>query len=77
MVTTCEVWMIVDAAGDYAVGTDADAAKERYAEDVGELAEAEGFRLVKVSLTVPLPKVLEMAGTAPEEEPGTLAATVA
>ena len=61
----CEVWIVCDQAGDYAVGSSADAAREKYAEDIGELSSAEGFRMVKLLVRVPLPEVVELSGDAP------------
>jgi hypothetical protein len=67
---TCqvEVWVLVDADGDYGVGREADAASQNYADDVGG---TEGNRrMVKLTLTIPLPKPMELVATIPEEEPG-------
>ncbi len=61
----CEVWVVVDAAGDYAVGISAEAAREKYEEDIGALNEADGFRLVKVALHVPV-SVQEVCLDVPE-----------
>ncbi len=71
--TDCECWICVDANGDYAVGVGAEEARAAYENDIGPLNEADGFRLVKVNVTVPTPAVLSLAGTAPEEAAGTLA----
>jgi hypothetical protein len=62
---TCNVFIVIDAAGDYAVGKDADAAREAYENDVGSLCDADGFRVVKLVVRVPLPEVVELAGEAP------------
>jgi len=64
----CECWICVDAEGQYAVGSDEASAREKYTEDVGDLSEVDGFRLVKVSLTVPLPKPIELSGVVAAEE---------
>lgn len=71
--TTVEFWVLVDSTGDYAVGKDADLAKEGYENDIQPVADAEGFRLVKVALTMPLPQVIEMTGTVPADGEATLA----
>lgn len=65
-VKTCqvEVWVVVASTGDYEVGRDADAAEERYADDIGG---NECRRMVKVTLTVPLPVAVELTGVVPEE----------
>jgi hypothetical protein len=71
----CELVLIVDANGDYAVGKDFDGAKEQYENDVGELSACEGgFRVVRVTVGVPLPEVVELTGDAP---PWSGAATLA
>jgi hypothetical protein len=66
-----EIWVLTDTNGDYAVGIDADEARVKYEEQIGELAVCDGFRLVKVSLSVPLPSVAEVSGSIdiPEDEP--------
>ncbi len=61
----CEVWVCVDATGDYAVGVSAEAAREKYTEDIGDLGDCEGFRLVKVTVKVPMP-LDELVVDAPE-----------
>lgn len=61
----CEVFLVIDQAGDYAVGNSAEAAREKYEEDIGALNAAEGFRIVKLLVRVPLPEVVELAGEAP------------
>ncbi len=62
-----EVWIVVDADGDYAVGTDEDTAVERFAEDVGGDRPT---RRIKVALKVPLPAVLELVGEVSAEPEG-------
>ncbi len=67
---TLEMWMLVDAAGDYAVGKDEDEAKERYVETIQPVEDSGGFRMVKVFVRVTLPAVIELEAEAePEEEP--------
>ena len=70
----CEVWLCVDSAGDYASGADEAAARESYEENVQALSDADGFRLVKVTVNVPLPEVVELTGNAPALGTATLAA---
>jgi hypothetical protein len=62
----CELFVLVDAAGDYAVGKDEAAAREAYENEIQALSDADGFRLVKVTVNVPLPEVVELTGDAPE-----------
>lgn len=69
-----EVWVMVDACGDYAVGTDEDSAKESYSDGIGATEPA---RMVKVILTVPKPKAVTLRGTVPAETEGEFALAVA
>lgn len=62
--TQAEVWVLVDSCGDTAVGSTADEAKEHYEENVQAVGDCEGFRLVKVLVTVPLPEVSTVELTA-------------
>lgn len=64
-----EVWILVDAAGDYVASDDADDVRERYADQIGELNECDGFRLVKVKVSVPRPVVIGAAATVADDEP--------
>lgn len=66
--TTVEVWVCVDSDGDYRVSCDEDGAVTAYNEDVGGTG---GRRLVKVTVTVPLPTVIELAGEVTVDESGT------
>lgn len=71
----CEIWLMLDSDGNYAVASSSDSLAERYEEDIGQCSDAGGLRRVKVSLTVPLPEVVELAGTVPEQgEPAELKA---
>ena len=69
---TIELWACIDACGDYACGTSEEAAREKYEEDIGPLSECSGFRLVKVSVSVPLPEPVELEDEASEIETATL-----
>jgi hypothetical protein len=62
-----EVWVLVDAAGDAAVGSSVEAARDKYEEDVQELSQSDGFRMVKVLLKVPVPdcQVIPLSASAP------------
>lgn len=67
---TLEVWVVVDADGDYAVGTDEETACDAFDSEVGG---NHGRRVVKMSVTVPLPAVIELTGEVPAEpEPAAL-----
>jgi hypothetical protein len=71
---TVEMFACVDQDGDYAVGKDEDAAREAYESEFCALNETAGFRLVKVTVNVPCPEVVELTGTvADDEAPATLA----
>ena len=72
--TTCEVWILVDAAGDYVASHDADQLGELYESGVQSLADCGGFRRVKVTVVVPLPVTVELTGMAPEQGAAELAA---
>ena len=63
----CEVWICVDAAGDYAVGKEESEACDAYEQTIGELVNCGGYRLVKLIVNVPLPDVVELQGAAPAQ----------
>jgi hypothetical protein len=70
---TVTVFVLVDPRGDYTCGTDADQARARYAEDVGPLEDGDGFQLVEVTITLPLPRVIQVQGiVAAAQGPATL-----
>jgi hypothetical protein len=70
-----EVWVCVDSNGDYGTGTDSDSAIAAYENDVGETNATEGFRLVKLTVGVPLPVALELSGSVADDQPATLTTT--
>jgi hypothetical protein len=70
-----EVWILIDAAGDAVAGDDADHVRERYADQIGELADADGFRLVKVKVSVPLPVVIGATAEVADDEPAEASAS--
>ncbi len=63
-----EVWVLVDSDGDYETATTEETARERFEENVGNLNERAGSRLVKLTVKVPLPTVIELAGEVMCEE---------
>lgn len=67
-----EMWACVDACGDYGVGADEEKARENYEEAIQALSESGGFRLVKVTVLVPLPEAIELTGEASEQETASL-----
>jgi hypothetical protein len=74
--TELELWVCVDANGDYGLGKDAESAKEQYENDVGMLCDGDGFRLYKLKLQVPLPTLVELSGTVADEQGGLVALSV-
>ena len=73
--TNLEVWVLVDAQGDYAVGPCQPSSTEAYEQNVGSLADANGYRLYQLNLTVTLPEVVEVSAELPEDG-GDVALTV-
>lgn len=61
-----EVWVLIDANGKYVVGREQDDLKGAYEEHVGDL-DTLAQRLVRVTLTVPKPRAVEVAATIAEE----------
>lgn len=63
-----EVWICVDDNGDYATGNDVESARGEYENTVQPLADAGGFRLVCISVSVPLPTAIEASVNVPESD---------
>jgi hypothetical protein len=61
------VWVLVDENGDAVSDCDPSHLKDEYEADIGELDPATATRLVKVTLRIPKPKPIELAGTVPAE----------
>lgn len=61
---TVEVVVVVSEDGDYVVAKDDDAAQELFDDEVGGYCR----RTVRLTVKVPLPAVIEMAGEAPADE---------
>jgi hypothetical protein len=70
----CELWLVVDGDGYYSVATESEAALEKHAEDYG--TPEGGLRTVRLTLKVPVPAPVQVAGTVPEDETGPIALTV-
>jgi hypothetical protein len=68
--TEVVVWVLVDEGGDYVACEDGDSIHERYDEVIGGDRDTQSMRRVKVTLTVPLPKPVELVGTVPAEPAG-------
>lgn len=74
--TQVELWVCIDAVGDYGIGKDEDAAKEQYEQDIGDLSDASGFRCYQLNLSVPLPVPVVLSATVPADADGPVALTV-
>lgn len=61
------VWVCLDSSGDYAVGKEESGAIEAYESEVQGLAEAGGYRLVEITVKVPLPTRIELTGDVPPD----------
>lgn len=66
MTKQIEVWILIDENGDYATGVDAEEAACEYESDIG-CGDDTAKRLIKVTLNVPLPVVVELTGDVPSE----------
>jgi hypothetical protein len=55
-----EIFVLVDADGDSVIGVTEQDARDNYEADIQPLAECNGFRIVKVTVQVPLPCVQEL-----------------
>jgi hypothetical protein len=62
-----ECFFVVDEEGDYAVGIDADSAREAFENVIGELSNREQVRTIRVVVEVLLPITTTLKGTAPTE----------
>lgn len=67
--TVVEVWVWVDADGNYEVAGSADELKAKWEENIGEV-DAAPRRLVRATLNVPTPKLVEVEATISEEPEG-------
>lgn len=72
---TVEIFCVVDSVGDYAVGSDADTARTAYEENIQSLDGSDGFRIVRVVLSVALPSIVSLTGTVPPQGDATLTIT--
>lgn len=68
--TTVEVWVLVDEDGNYVASHDVDRLCEEYDDVIGGDRDSTSFRRIKVTLTVPLPKPVELTGVVPAEPVG-------
>jgi hypothetical protein len=63
--TTCDVWLLVDADGDFVAHHDKDQLVELYEDCVQPIADSGGYRVVRVAVAVPLPHPVELTAEAP------------
>ncbi|MGE4159990.1 MAG: hypothetical protein AB7F75_12940 [Planctomycetota bacterium] len=72
----CDVCLIVDCNGDYAVGQDEESAAEAYEELIGAMSAAGSTRYVWLKVRVPAPQALEMSVVCPEQSTPSEAAVI-
>jgi hypothetical protein len=62
-----EIYLVVDTNGDYEVGVNEDDAPERFSENIS----GDSIRhMIKMTITVPLPRTIEVTAALPEREDG-------
>ena len=61
-----EVWVMMDADGDYVTATDDEALAERWESDIGGVPV--GSRVFKIVLKVEMPPFLELSATVPANQ---------
>ncbi len=66
--TTVEVWVLIDDEGNHVASHDAGLLNDLFEEHIQELSDAGGLRRVKLTITVPLPEVIEIEAEVPETE---------
>lgn len=74
-VVVIELYVVVDADGDYSVGVNRDSAFERYSEDVNS-SPCRPMRAVRVLVSVPCPDEMTLKGALPAEPGGEFNLTV-
>jgi len=65
--TEVEVWVLVTADAEYSVGTSEEDANQRFEDECGTVQG--NRRMVKLTLTVPLPKPQELRAEIPADDP--------
>jgi hypothetical protein len=66
-VAEIEIYLVVDTSGDYEVGVNEDDATERFGENIA----GDAIRhMIKMTITVPLPRTIEVSAALPEREDG-------
>lgn len=63
-----EVCIFIDENGDYAVGVSTEDATEVYENNIGPMSEANGMRLVRLSVCIPLPTEIQATVSVPAVE---------
>lgn len=65
--TQVEVWVMVDADGDYVVAKDREALAEKYEEEFTTLNSEVTTRFIKLTVQVPTPKPIELTAVVADE----------
>jgi hypothetical protein len=60
-----DVFILIDADGDYSVGGGDEDVPEKFANEHGDLAPTPPSRLIKLVLTVPAPEAVELQAMLP------------
>ena len=65
--TECEVWVLVDADGNYVASDDAGHLGERYDDTIGNSADM-ARRVVRITVRIPTPAPLQVSVDVPAEQ---------
>lgn len=68
---TVEVFVMVDADGQYVAHEDAGELAAAYGERIGEIGEQDGYRTVQLTVRVPLPQCIVLTGEVTVDESAT------
>ena len=61
------LYVLVDSDGDYVADHDREGVATAYEDSIGELNCADGFRIVEVTIRIPLPVLKKVTATVPED----------
>lgn len=67
-----EIWVVLDAEGDYGVGRDEQAAMQNYDDEIGGDLTTLAYRKARVVLKMPQPQTLGVVVTIPTEPEPTI-----
>ena len=62
----CEIWLLVNSDGGYVVSHDEDQVSDLYNDEIGGVPA--NCRTIHISLSVPLPRGIEVSAEVPEDE---------